>query len=75
MLQTDTIAQTGDKLGKVATNVENVTTTAVESTAQTVQESLNMISQLQQKGLNLLLDFGPKIIVAILLFLFLLFIK
>ncbi|MBP6429344.1 MAG: mechanosensitive ion channel [Bacteroidales bacterium] len=67
MLQTDTIAQTGDKLGKVATNVENVTTTAVESTAQTVQESLNMISQLQQKGLNLLLDFGPKIIVAILL--------
>ncbi|MFA6806000.1 MAG: mechanosensitive ion channel domain-containing protein [Bacteroidales bacterium] len=67
MLQTDTITQATEKLEKVATNVESVTTTALESTTQTVQQSLNMINQLQQKGLNLLLDYGPKIIVAILL--------
>ncbi|MFA7081542.1 MAG: mechanosensitive ion channel domain-containing protein [Bacteroidales bacterium] len=67
MVETDTIAQTGDKLEKIATNAESVTNVAVESAGQTVKQSLDMISQLQQKGLNLLLDYGPKIIVAILL--------
>lgn len=67
MLQTDTIVQTGEKLAKGAVNVESVTANAVESTAQTVQQSWDMLGQIQQKGLNLLLDFGPKIIVAIIL--------
>lgn len=71
MFQTDTITDTGEKISqhadKVVTNVESVTNVAVESTVQTVQQSLDMIQQLQQKGLNLLLDYGPKIIVAVLL--------
>ena len=67
MLQTDTIVQTGEKLAKGAVNVESVTANAVESTVQTVQQSWDMLGQIQQKGLHLLLDFGPKIIVAIIL--------
>lgn len=54
MLQTDTIVQTGEKLAKGAVNVESVTANAVESTVQTVQQSWDMLGQIQQKGLNLL---------------------
>ena len=71
MLQTDTSSETAEKIAehadKVVTNVESVTTAAAQSTAETVKQSIDMIQQLQQKGINLLLDYGPKILVAILL--------
>ena len=71
MLQTETPSATAEKLAehadKVATNVESVTTAATQSTVETVKQSIDMIQQLQQKGINLLLDYGPKILVALLL--------
>lgn len=71
MLQTDTSSETAEKIAehadKVVTNVESVTTAAAQSTAETVKQSIDVIQQLQQKGINLLLDYGPKILVAILL--------
>ncbi|MDR0971092.1 MAG: mechanosensitive ion channel [Bacteroidales bacterium] len=39
----------------------------VKSTVETVQHSINMIGELQHKGLNLLMDYVPKIIIAALL--------
>lgn len=48
----------------VATNVESVTTVAVNSTVESVNASLSMFQQLQEKGISLLLEYGPKIIVA-----------
>ncbi|MBP1629247.1 MAG: mscS [Bacteroidetes bacterium] len=48
----------------VATNVESVTSVAVNSTVESVNASLSMFQQLQEKGISLLLEYGPKIIVA-----------
>lgn len=60
MLQPDKIIEKGENLRQVAS-------TTIESTSQTINHSLNMINQFKEKGLALLLDFGPKVIVAILL--------
>lgn len=53
-----------DHVEKVATNVESVTSVAVNSTVESVNASLSMFQQLQEKGISLLLEYGPKIIVA-----------
>ena len=47
--------------------VEEVSGTVIASTADAVSQSWDMFSQVKEKGLDLLLDFGPKIIVAIIL--------
>ena len=55
MLQTETPSAAAEKLAehadKVATNVESVTTAATQSTVETVKQSIDMIQQLQQKGI------------------------
>ncbi len=56
-----------EQADKVTTNVESVTAVALESTTETVKQSLDMIGQLQQKGINILLEYGPKLLVALLL--------
>lgn len=53
-----------DHVENVATNVESVTSVAVNSTVESVNASLSMFQQLQEKGISLLLEYGPKIIVA-----------
>lgn len=53
-----------DHVEKVATNVESVTSVAVNSTVESVNASLSMFQQLQEKGISLLLEYGPKIIVV-----------
>lgn len=60
MFQADKLAEHADK---VATQVEGATTVAVKS----VHESLSMFQQLQAKGISILLEYGPKVIVACLI--------
>lgn len=60
MFQTDKLIEHVDK---VATNVESAKTVAVDS----VHQSLTMLEQLQQKGISILIEYGPKVIVAFLI--------
>lgn len=60
MFQADKLTEHADK---VATQVESATTVAVKS----VHESLSMFQQLQAKGISILIEYGPKVIVACLI--------
>ncbi len=67
MINSDTTTAVAEKITEAPTNVESIITVAAQSTAETVKQSIDMIQQLQQKGISLLLEYGPKLIVAILL--------
>lgn len=67
MINSDTTTAVAEKITEAPTNVESIITVAAQSTAETVKQSIDMIQQLQQKGISLLLEYGPKLIVALLL--------
>src|SRR5574344_292889 len=59
--------QIAEHLNDVKSGVDTLTHATVSSTTESVQKTLSILEEFQVKGIKLLVDYGPKIVISILL--------